>query len=438
MYGGSHRSTRNIHFGRRPKRRVPVKFVLFVIVVIALAAAAVVARAETLSVPPLTVQRVLPASATFPGPAPRLAWPAQGEAAVEVQGLPPLGSHGSSHPLPIASVAKVMTAYVILRDHPLQPGQAGFAVTIGAGDVTDYQARLSRSESVVPVAAGETISESQLLQALLVASGNNIAVILADHDAGSVPAFVAKMNSTARTLGMTHTTYTDPSGLEASTVSDASDQLALAARAMAIPVFAHIVSMTSVDLPVAGRLTNFDTSVGHDGYVGIKTGSDTTAGGCLVFASRQTVAGHPVTVLGAVIGQDPGEPSTPVLIRAAVDASTALVHSVVASVSMRTLVPPGTPAAVVTDAQGHRVVATTAGPLQAMGFGGLTVPVRLTARRVGHSLRAGDTVAAVVIGSPDQTTAGTASPASTGASTVATAGSGMPPVGFGWRLLHAV
>ena len=426
MYGGRSRSTRNLHFGRRPKRRFPLKLVAVLVAVVAVAAAAVVVRAETLSVPAMTVRRVLPASVVFPGPAPRLAWPAQGQAAVAVEGLPPLGAHGPARPLPIASLAKIMTAYVILHDHPLPAGQHGFTVTIGAADVADYRQRLAQSESVVPVADGETLDESQLLQALLVASGNNIAGILATHDAGSLPAFVTRMNTTARALGMTRTTYTDPSGLAATTVSDAADQLTLATRAMAIPAFASIVAMTSVDLPVAGRLANFDTSVGHDGYVGIKTGSDTTAGGCLVFANRQTIGGRTVTILGAVVGQDPGQPSTAVLIAAAVNASTALVHSVVGAVSMRTVLAAGTPTAVVTDAQGHRVMASTARALDAVGFGGITIPLDFTARPPGRALDAGQTVALVSLG-----------PGTT-ASTEAAAGAAMPAVTFGWRLRHVL
>ena len=428
VYGGRSRSTRNLSFGRRPKRRFPLKLVAFIVGVVAVAVLAVVVRAETLTVPAMTVRRVLPASVTFPGPAPQLAWPAQGEAAVAVEGLPPLGTHGPVAPLPIASLAKIMTAYVVLHDHPLAAGSHGFTVTIGAADVADYRQRVAQSESVVPVAEGETLDETQLLEALLVASGNNIAAILAAHDAGSVTAFIARMNSTARSLGMAHTTYTDPSGLAATTVSDASDQLALATRAMAVPAFARTVAMTSVDLPVAGHLANFDTSVGHDGYVGIKTGSDQTAGGCLVFANRRTVGGRTVTILGAVLGQDPGQPSTPVLIGAAVDASTRLVRSVAAAVSMRTVLAAGTPTAVVTDAQGHRVVAATTVSLDAVGFGGITVPVDFTARAPGHELRSGQSVATVSL-------AGATGP---GATAGVTAGTTMPAVTFGWRLRHAL
>jgi D-alanyl-D-alanine carboxypeptidase (penicillin-binding protein 5/6) len=71
--------------------------------------------------------------------------------------------------------------------------------------------------------------------------------------------------------------------------------------------FAQIVAMPAVSLPVVGRVANLDYLVGHRGYVGVKTGSDEAAGGCLVFARRMTAGGRTFTVLGAVFGQRVGE-----------------------------------------------------------------------------------------------------------------------------------
>ena len=133
---------------------------------------------------------------------------------------------------------------------------------------------------------GEQLSERQALQALLLPSANNIAALLARYDAGGIAPFVARMNATARTLGMASSTYTDPSGFNDETVSTAADQLKLARAAMRIPAFAEIVDEPSVVLPVVGRVANYNGLVGEDGYVGIKTGSDRAAGGCLVFAKK--------------------------------------------------------------------------------------------------------------------------------------------------------
>ena len=161
-------------------------------------------------------------------------------------------------------------------------------------------------ESVVPVAAGEQLTERQALQALLLPSANNIAAVLARWDAGSTARFVARMNATARSLGMTHTRYTDPSGYDDATVSTAADQVRIVDRAMRLPVFASIVATPSATLPVAGTVHNTNTLLGHDGFVGVKTGSDDAAGGCFAFRAIRWIDGKRTTITGVVLGQ-PGD-----------------------------------------------------------------------------------------------------------------------------------
>ena len=430
VIGGRTRSNRSssrsraksLHFAPKKKRRPSLKLVAALVVLIVLLVAAGAIKAFVAPEPALTVQQVLAPTAVLPGAAPKPAWPASGQAAIEVEGLPPLGSSGGTTAQPIASLAKIMTAYVALQDAPLKPGAQGYNVTVTAADVADYQARLAGSQSIVPVTLGENLTELQLLQGLLVASGNNFATIVAEHDAGSLPAFVAKMQSTAQSLGMTHSTYTDPSGLQGSTVSTAGDQLTLAAKAEAIPVFAQIVALTSVNLPVAGQLPNFNSAVGKNGYLGIKTGSDSTAGGCLVFVNRQTVNGQPATILGVVIGQDRGRVGTAALIAAAVGAADALIHSVLASVGEKTVVPSGTVVAQVTNAQGKRSAATTTSPLTVMGYGGMTIPLSVSFSPLGTTLASGTVVGKVSIPG--------------GAFANATAGSAVPAVTYSWKLRH--
>jgi D-alanyl-D-alanine carboxypeptidase len=149
---------------------------------------------------------------TFAGPPPVLPWPAEGQAVVAVDGVGTMGSSGGSVPTPTASVAKVMTAYVFLRDHPLASGSDGPTFTISAEEAARLPAREARGESHVDVVANQPFTERQALEALLIVSANNVAHEMARWDAGSGAAFVRRMNATARELGMTDTTYTDPSG----------------------------------------------------------------------------------------------------------------------------------------------------------------------------------------------------------------------------------
>jgi D-alanyl-D-alanine carboxypeptidase (penicillin-binding protein 5/6) len=233
---------------------------------------------------------------------PSTVWPAYGQAAVQIgQSQIQAGPH--QHPAPIASVAKVMTAYLVLRDHPLRPGEDGPTITLTDADVADTDRRRGQEESVVSIAAGEQLTERQALQALLLPSANNIAAVLARWDAGSEDRFVARMNAAARSLGMTHTRYTDPSGYDDATMSTAVDQLRLVDRAMRLPVFASIVATPTATLPVAGTVHNTNRLLGHNGFVGVKTGSTAAAGGCFAFRAIRWIDGKPTTVTGVVLGQ---------------------------------------------------------------------------------------------------------------------------------------
>lgn len=256
-----------------------------------------------------------------------LAWPAAGNAAVGVPGVGMLGSRRGDRAVPIASVAKVMTAYVVLRDHPLARRDGGPVITVTPGDVAIYRADLAVGQSVARVKAGERLNERQALEALLLPSANNVATMLARWDAGSVGAFLVKMNDWARALRLTHTRYTDASGFDSATVSSADDQVRLATAALRMPAFAQIVSMRQARLPVAGVQRNLDELLGKDGVFGMKTGSTSAAGGCFLFAAHERVGAHVITVIGAVLGQ-PATAAQPTIIGAGLQAATALLRSV--------------------------------------------------------------------------------------------------------------
>ena len=187
------------------------------------------------------------------------------------------------------------------------------------------------------VRSGEQLTERQLIEALLIPSGNNIAWMLATRVAGSGARFIAEMNDEARALGADHTMYTDPSGFDPTTVSTAADQLRVFQQAMRFPVFRQIVSMASVTLPVAGTLSNYNPLIA-EGYAG-KTGSDSAAKGCLAFFTAVTVSGRQLTAVGVVLGQGQGS-NTSELLAAAGEAAQQLVDSVAPTVRLRTTAAP--------------------------------------------------------------------------------------------------
>lgn len=381
--------------------------------------AAVLLRAATEHVPPPTLKRTLASQVVLPGRAPTLAWPTEGEAAVEVEGVGDFGASGVQSPAPIASVAKMMTAYLTLREHPLSAGQSGFTLTVTSAQVAEERRRAGEGQSVVPVRAGERLTEREALQALLLPSANNVAAILAVHDAGSIEAFVAQMNAEAKALDMRSTTYTDPSGFTDTTVSTAADQLKLAKVAMSDSTFAAIVDMRAATLPVAGTVTNYDGLVGEEGYVGVKTGSDKAAGGCLVFAKRVRVDGHRLTVLGVVLGQRDDS-----LIEAAIESARQLGDSAARALRLQTAVPAHTPVLTLTSADGRQTTVRTTHAIKAIGWPGLRMPLQLQLVHHGATLQAGQRLASVQV------------KGAITSSTPASMASSIGTPSLGWRLSH--
>lgn len=386
---GAHRTRR-----RGSPARVVVRLVAAVAALVLLAGVFVVVQVTRPVPRPVLRLTAASTAMTLPGRSPSFPWPRYGEAAVGVAGFGPLGTAGPSAPVPIASLAKVMAAVVVLGERPLAPGQPGPSVALTAADQATYQADRAAGDSVAPVVAGESLSELQLLQALLVPSADNVAPVLARWEAGSEAAFVAKMNSTAAKLGMRYTHYADADGLSTATVSTASDQLRLAEVAAANPVLMSIVAQRQLALPDSPVLGTYDTALGVDGIVGIKTGSTAAAGGCFMFAADGTAAGRRVRVLGAVLGQR----TTP-WITSALNASAALIGPALASIRPVTVVPAGASVARVEAPWAGAVPVTTARAVTVAGVGGTVVreTVKVTAGRLPESLAAGSQVAAVTV-----------------------------------------
>jgi D-alanyl-D-alanine carboxypeptidase len=344
---------------------------------------------QILRPPPRAYVRLVAAAVhTVPGTL-RLPWPSAGQAVVEVEGVGRMGASGAQSPTPTASVAKVMTAYVFLQDHPLASGQEGPTYRISPGEAARLPWRISRDETHVDVVANQPFTEREALEALMVVSANNIAHELARWDSGGDAAFVAKMNAAARRLGMTATRYTDPSGFDATTVSTAADQVRLFRAAMRIPSFTEIVSMPTFTPRTGGETrSGGNTLLGSYGVVGGKTGYTSRAGANYVFAARY--GGR--LLVGAVLGQP--QASSPAV---AVSAAQPLIVAAENALTRVTLAPRGAVLARVDDGFGHRVPLAAATPVTATGWPGLTLRLSLTGHAPRHA-PAGRAIAAVTVG----------------------------------------
>ncbi|MER8015602.1 D-alanyl-D-alanine carboxypeptidase [Streptomyces griseoluteus] len=333
-------------------------------------------------------------SYTFEGGKPDIPWPADGQAALDVQGIGSFGSSGSGKPVPIASVAKVMTAYLILRDHPLKSGAEGPKIPI---DKAAQDQSKAGQESTVDVTRGDRITQREALEGVLIASANNVARLLARWDAGSEKAFVAKMNAAAKGLGMSGTTYTDPSGLTNSTVSTAADQVKLAKAAMRQPAFREVAAMMSYTDYKGTYHSNWNQLVGHNNVVGIKTGTTTSALGNLVFAAKQDVGGETRMVIGAVLRQPPGGRENTIL-SAALDHSDALIRAAQGALKSETVLKKGTVVGYVDDGLGGRTPVEVTEDVKAAGWAGLKVKLSFTADTIPHTAKAGTEVGSLTVG----------------------------------------
>ena len=202
-----------------------------------------------------------------------------------------LAARNPADPRAMASATKLMTAYLAL--HRLDPARRLVA--------PPYQA--SPGESLLGLRPGERISVRDLLYGLLLASGNDAAVALAEGVAGSVPAFVREMNRAVRRLGLDDTSYANPIGLDSpENYSSPRDLATLSLRLRQVPLFRRIVDTPRITLhsgAVQRTVVNRNDLVGRVGWInGVKTGDTLGAGHVLVASGRR----KGITLVSVVMG----------------------------------------------------------------------------------------------------------------------------------------
>ncbi|WP_405490686.1 D-alanyl-D-alanine carboxypeptidase family protein [Nocardia sp. NBC_00511] len=215
-----------------------------------------------------------------------------------------LWSREAHTPVPIASIAKVMTALVAIAGGDLER-----AVTVPAESIA-YCVRNDGSSA--GLTAGEVLTTHQLLYAMLLPSGCDAAYTLAEAYGPGQDGFIGRMNETARQMGLGQTYFADPSGLpvptDGATFSTPADLVALGLRAMSVPVFREVAGAQFYHLPAGpgNRDHVWETTNkllrSYPGTIGIKTGTTDAAGACLLFESVR--AGIPM--IGVVLHSSAG------------------------------------------------------------------------------------------------------------------------------------
>ncbi|MGE0756898.1 MAG: serine hydrolase [Pirellulaceae bacterium] len=227
-----------------------------------------------------------------------------------------LWGHQERRRLDFASTTKMMTAYLVLRlaaEHP----------TVLDEQVTFSQRADQTGGSTSTLRAGEQLPVRELLYGLLLPSGNDASVALAEHfghrvgqgtsstpdpDRAPLESFIREMNRAAASLGMRDTQYRNPHGLtQEGHQSTAADLIVLARAALDLPAFRHYVGTRQHGYTVRSTLgyerhvlwKNTNKLLEIDGYLGVKTGTTDAAGACLVSCGNRDGDELLVVVLGS-------------------------------------------------------------------------------------------------------------------------------------------
>ena len=253
------------------------------------------------SLPAIAATASSPRSAT-PSTISHPTWPQGLPAAYAVPSEGYFQTNFHSAPVAIASLTKMMTAVVVEQHLPLGTSGTGPSWTVTAADVKLTKAIAKVGGVTITVRVGEQLSEHLLLEGLLIRSANNFAVMLSELTGMRLSSFVWDMNQEARVLGMNHTHYVDPHGLNDGDTSTPADQLIVAQKLETYPLLAKIAAMTSVAVPIDGSVATWTPMLGHYGIIGVKTGTTDTAGGCDVMLVLPHVGKIATPVYVAVFG----------------------------------------------------------------------------------------------------------------------------------------
>jgi D-alanyl-D-alanine carboxypeptidase (penicillin-binding protein 5/6) len=203
---------------------------------------------------------------------------------------------------PLASTTKIMTALLVL-----ERARPDDEVTIGADAAQEGSAGAGFSE--LGLRQGERLTVEDLLFALMLQSSNDAAIALADHVSGSVDAFVHDMNARARAMGLRHTVFFSPNGLDDRGHSTAREMAAITREAMARTEFADVVGRRFDTIPApsgpARSVQNRNVLLWlYRGATGVKTGYTSAAGFCLVATAERQGRGVVAVVLDAPSTED--------------------------------------------------------------------------------------------------------------------------------------
>lgn len=316
------------------------------------------------------------------------AWPAEGSAALSVQGI--VGTPASSGEAEsIASITKVVTALLVLDRLPLAPGEQGKDYAFTSADRAAYWQYRSRGESALDVPVGGTLTQLQMLQGMLIGSANNYADRLASELWPTDADFSEAAERYLSQQNIEGITIADPTGIEAENRANPGALVPLAEKALANPVIAEIVRTAELDLPGAGLVRNGNPLLADPGVVGVKTG--TLDAWNLLTAKDIVIADTTVRAYVAVLGQ-PGPDERDA-------ASRALYDRLAEELQLRPSVAAGTVVGRISTLWGDEVDVVSSDDASVVLWNG-AASVASTRFDLAERTAAGDTVGELIVTGP--------------------------------------
>lgn len=322
---------------------------------------------------------------------PDLVWPTKGQAAVgSVKDGVLAQSSQDEEVRPIASMTKVITALALLEKYPYDVATGGASYTLNQTDVAVMTAYQAKQGTVLPIKAGQVITQHEAMQAMLITSANNMSDMLTLRQFGSMDAYLAYANSYLAAKGLSKTKVADASGFSAQSVGVPSEMVRLGKLALENRVIRDIVSVQQLDLGAFGSLRNTNRLLSEDGIIGIKTGTTDEAGNCLLFAAKHRVSEtYEVIIIGVVMGS---ASSADVL-----TASRALLSSARTQFAPYTVANAGTEVARITTPWGQTASLRLKGDLTVNAWSGTAISLKPVLMPTPSSFAQGTVLGAVEV-----------------------------------------
>jgi D-alanyl-D-alanine carboxypeptidase (penicillin-binding protein 5/6) len=331
----------------------------------------------------------------------------------------PIAVAGSSDPLPMASAAKIITALVVLDAKPLAADEPGPAYTLVTADYQDYLDYTTEGARTVIVFPGESWTQREMLQAMILGSSNNHADTLARWAFGSVDAYLLAANDWLAANGMPDTTVVDTNGLLDASAGTGADLARIAGLAATHPVIADIIAEPASALVGQRGVENTTAYSADEGITGISRSYTDAGGVCFLFTGTVAAGENSFTFAGAFLGEPDYDTLTTDL--------TALMESARAGVAEMPVLAEGDAYATLTTAWGDSADAVVATPTTRFGWQAVDAVDPTVELDTVQSGRAGAKIGRVTV---DAFGESVSSPLELDRTLTAP--------GPGWRLLHPV